>query len=104
MEGSGMKTGCWGPVFLDAAGAADLIMYTNMSESSRKVRDDVLQILQQQQGSISAAELAQQLGVSSWEVREAIWRLTAASQAELTEDWKVKQASERTPVEVPQAA
>ena len=91
-------------VFLDATRQKQEIPRKTMSDDSRKVMDDVRQFLRRQHGPVSTAELAQKLGVSPWQIREAIWRLTAASEAELTEDWKLRGSTAAVEAKVPEPA
>jgi hypothetical protein len=56
-----------------------------------QVADAILGVLSRRADGVSAAELTRELPeYAPWQIREAIWDLTAASQAELTWDWKLR--------------
>ena len=71
-----------------------------MSDDSQANRIAVLKFLQTQSQPVSAGEISKELKISSRQLRDAIWRLTAASEAEITEDWKLKHTGKSVPDQV----
>ncbi len=75
-----------------------------MSEQSQSDRDKVLQFLKGHSQPVSAEQISKALHISSRQVREAVWRLTAASQVEITEDWKLRRTGASAARQIPEPA